>query len=226
FMERHSVARLIGAPPGYVGYEEGGMLTEAVRRRPYSVILLDEVEKAHPEVFNVLLQVLDDGRLTDGQGRTVDFRNTVVVMTSNLGSQVIQEMMSNQATRGDYAAIKEAVMGIVGSHFRPEFINRIDEAVVFHPLGSAQIRSIAAVQTVRVQKRLAEHGIHIRFSDAALDHLAQAGFDPVYGARPLKRAIQTLVENPLARAILDGEFASGDTIEVDDKEGVIGFSRK
>ncbi|HWU68698.1 MAG TPA: ATP-dependent chaperone ClpB [Stenotrophobium sp.] len=225
FMERHSVARLIGAPPGYVGYEEGGTLTEAVRRRPYSVILLDEVEKAHPEVFNVLLQVLDDGRLTDGQGRTVDFRNAVVVMTSNLGSQIIQEMMSRENHSADYAAIKEAVMGVVNQHFRPEFINRIDEAVVFHPLGSGQIRSIAAVQSQRVQKRLAEHGIRIHFSDAALDHLAQAGFDPVYGARPLKRAIQTLVENPLARAILDGEFASGDAIEVDTADGTIRFSR-
>jgi len=226
FMERHSVARLIGAPPGYVGYEEGGMLTEAVRRRPYSVILLDEVEKAHPEVFNVLLQVLDDGRLTDGQGRTVDFRNTVVVMTSNLGSQVIQEMMTNPATRGDYAAIKEAVMGIVGSHFRPEFINRIDEAVVFHPLGSKQIRSIAAIQVQRVVQRLTERGIRIEFSDAALDQLAEAGFDPVYGARPLKRAVQTLVENPLARSVLDGQFANGDRVLVDAANGQLSFTRQ
>ncbi|PTU33304.1 ATP-dependent chaperone ClpB [Stenotrophobium rhamnosiphilum] len=226
FMERHSVARLIGAPPGYVGYEEGGMLTEAVRRRPYSVILLDEVEKAHHDVFNVLLQVLDDGRLTDGQGRTVDFRNTVVVMTSNLGSQVIQEMMSNQTTRGDYAAIKEAVMGIVGSHFRPEFINRIDEAVVFHPLGSAQIRSIAAIQVQRVVKRLAERGIGIEFSEAALDLLAEAGFDPVYGARPLKRSVQTLVENPLARSVLDGQFANGDHVLVEAVDGLLQFKRK
>ena len=226
FMERHSVARLIGAPPGYVGYEEGGMLTEAVRRHPYSVILLDEVEKAHHDVFNVLLQVLDDGRLTDGQGRTVDFRNTVVVMTSNLGSQVIQEMMTNQATRGDYAAIKEAVMGIVGTHFRPEFINRIDEAVVFHPLGSKQIRSIAAIQVQRVVKRLTERGIGIEFSDAALDLLAEAGFDPVYGARPLKRAVQTLVENPLARSVLDGQFANGDHVQVDAVDGLLRFTRQ
>ncbi|NGY04471.1 ATP-dependent chaperone ClpB [Solimonas terrae] len=226
FMERHSVSRLIGAPPGYVGYDEGGYLTEAVRRRPYSVILLDEVEKAHPEVFNILLQVLDDGRLTDGQGRTVDFRNTVVVMTSNLGSSLIQEMMSRDAaTRGDYAAIKEAVMAVVGQHFRPEFINRIDEAVVFHPLGSAQIRSIARIQTQSVVKRLAERGIALAFSDAALDRLAEAGFDPVYGARPLKRAIQALVENPLARLILDGHFASGDQVLVDLKDGELQFTR-
>jgi ATP-dependent Clp protease ATP-binding subunit ClpB len=226
FMERHSVARLIGAPPGYVGYEEGGTLTEAVRRHPYSVILLDEVEKAHPEVFNVLLQVLDDGRLTDGQGRTVDFRNTVVVMTSNLGSQLIQEMMGKEGSLSEYNAIKEAVMGVVGSHFRPEFINRIDEAVVFHPLGSAQIRSIAAIQTERVEQRLAERGITLQLSDAALDYLAQAGFDPVYGARPLKRAIQMYVENPLARSVLDGKFTHGDTINVQVKDGALEFMRK
>jgi ATP-dependent Clp protease ATP-binding subunit ClpB len=225
FMERHSVARLIGAPPGYVGYEEGGTLTEAVRRHPYSVILLDEVEKAHPEVFNVLLQVLDDGRLTDGQGRTVDFRNAVVVMTSNLGSQLIQEMMGKEGTLSEYSAIKEAVMGVVGQHFRPEFINRIDEAVVFHPLGSAQIRSIAAIQTERVQQRLAERGITLKLSDAALDFLAQAGFDPVYGARPLKRAIQMYVENPLARAVLDGQFANGDTVGAEVKDGALEFVR-
>jgi ATP-dependent Clp protease ATP-binding subunit ClpB len=227
--ERHSVARLIGAPPGYVGYEEGGQLTEVVRRRPYSVILLDEVEKAHPEVFNVLLQVLDDGRLTDGQGRTVDFRNAVVVMTSNLGSQIIQEMLgssSNKASRSaDYSAIKEAVMGVVNQHFRPEFINRIDEAVVFHPLGSSQIRAIAKIQTERVVKRMAERSITLRFTDAALDLLAQTGYDPVYGARPLKRAIQSLVENPLAREILDGKFAAGDTVTVDASDGKIEFKR-
>jgi ATP-dependent Clp protease ATP-binding subunit ClpB len=223
FMERHSVARLIGAPPGYVGYDEGGYLTEAVRRRPYSVILLDEVEKAHPEVFNVLLQVLDDGRLTDGQGRTVDFRNTVVVMTSNLGSNLIQDMMSTQSASSDYAAIKQAVMTVVGQHFRPEFINRIDEAVVFHPLGSAQIRAIAEFQTVGLRKRLAERGIGITFSDAALAKLAEAGYDPVYGARPLKRAIQTLVENPLARSILDGHFASGDNIRIEVEDGALRF---
>jgi ATP-dependent Clp protease ATP-binding subunit ClpB len=225
FMERHSVARLIGAPPGYVGYEEGGTLTEAVRRHPYSVILLDEVEKAHPEVFNVLLQVLDDGRLTDGQGRTVDFRNAVVVMTSNLGSQLIQEMMGKEGTLSEYSAIKEAVMGVVGQHFRPEFINRIDEAVVFHPLGAAQIRRIAAIQTERVQQRLAERGITLKLSDAALDFLAQAGFDPVYGARPLKRAIQMYVENPLARAVLDGQFANGDTVGAEVKDGALEFVR-
>ena len=215
FMEKHSVARLIGAPPGYVGYDEGGYLTEAVRRRPYSLVLLDEVEKAHPDVFNVLLQVLDDGRLTDGQGRTVDFRNTVVVMTSNLGSQLIQELMGNAATRDDYAAIKEGVMNVVGQHFRPEFINRIDEAVVFKPLAAAQIRAIAGIQTAYLNNRLAERQIGIRFTDAALEKLAEAGYDPVYGARPLKRAIQTRVENPLANLILNGSFAAGDTVVVD-----------
>jgi ATP-dependent Clp protease ATP-binding subunit ClpB len=224
--ERHSVARLIGAPPGYVGYEEGGQLTEVVRRRPYAVILLDEVEKAHPEVFNVLLQVLDDGRLTDGQGRTVDFRNTVVVMTSNLGSSLIQDLMSkDRAAQQDYSAMREAVMAVVGQHFRPEFINRIDEAVVFHPLGSAHIRAIARIQTQRVIRRLAERNITLEFSDAALDLLAQAGFDPVYGARPLKRSIQALVENPLARAILDGQFAQGDRVRVDAADGALSFQR-
>ncbi|HUP92412.1 MAG TPA: ATP-dependent chaperone ClpB [Solimonas sp.] len=223
--ERHSVARLIGAPPGYVGYEEGGQLTEAVRRRPYSVILLDEVEKAHPEVFNVLLQVLDDGRLTDGQGRTVDFRNTVVAMTSNLGSQLIMDMMSTEASRADYAAIREAVMAVVGQHFRPEFINRIDDAVVFRPLGSGEIRAIAGFQVQHVARRLAERNIRVEFTEGALDHLARAGYDPVYGARPLKRAIQSLVENPLARSILDGKFAAGDLIKVDAAEGGLGFTR-
>ena len=215
FMERHSVSRLIGAPPGYVGYDQGGTLTEAVRRHPYSVILLDEVEKAHPDVFNVLLQVLDDGRLTDGQGRTVDFRNAVVVMTSNLGSSLIQELMGKTGTDSDYAAIKEAVMAVVGQHFRPEFINRIDESVVFHPLGSREIRAIAAIQTQRVIQRLAERGMTLRFTDAALDRLAEAGFDPVYGARPLKRAIQHQVENPLASEVLAGRFASGDVVTAD-----------
>jgi ATP-dependent Clp protease ATP-binding subunit ClpB len=223
--ERHSVARLIGAPPGYVGYEEGGQLTETVRRRPYAVVLLDEVEKAHPEVFNVLLQVLDDGRLTDGQGRTVDFRNAVIVMTSNLGSQLIQDMLGKDGARMDYAAIKEAVMAVVGSHFRPEFINRIDEAVVFHPLGAAQIRAIARIQCERVVRRLAERGITLRFEDAVLDRLAEAGYDPVYGARPLKRAIQTLVENPIARAVLDGRFASGDRVRVSATERELAFDR-
>jgi ATP-dependent Clp protease ATP-binding subunit ClpB len=227
FMERHAVARLIGAPPGYVGYDEGGYLTEAVRRRPYSVILFDEVEKAHPEVFNVLLQVLDDGRLTDGQGRTVDFRNTVVVMTSNLGSQLIQDLMG-QASAGkenDYAAIKEAVMEVVRQHFRPEFINRIDESVVFHPLGAAQIRAITEIQTIGLRKRLAERSIGLEISEAALSKLAEAGYDPVYGARPLKRAIQTLVENPLARDLLDGKFAAGDTVKIHVKDGAVAFDR-
>jgi ATP-dependent Clp protease ATP-binding subunit ClpB len=216
FMERHSVARLIGAPPGYVGYEEGGYLTEAVRRRPYSVILLDEVEKAHPDVFNVLLQVLDDGRLTDGQGRTVDFRNSVIVMTSNLGSQLIQEMAGEE----NYESMKASVMNEVGSHFRPEFINRIDDVVVFHPLGREHIRKIVDIQLSYLHARLADRDIRIHLSEAARDKLADAGFDPVYGARPLKRAIQQQVENPLAQEILQGKFKPGDVIEVgvtDDK---------
>jgi ATP-dependent Clp protease ATP-binding subunit ClpB len=211
FMEKHSVARLIGAPPGYVGYEEGGYLTEAVRRKPYSVILLDEVEKAHPDVSNVLLQVLDDGRLTDGQGRTVDFRNTVIVMTSNLGSQLIQELAGEE----NYQRMKSAVMEVVGTHFRPEFINRIDEAVVFHPLGREQIRSITTIQIDYLRKRLAERDLGLELSDAALDKLGEAGFDPVYGARPLKRAIQQQLENPLAQQILAGRFHPGQVIEVD-----------
>ncbi len=210
FMEKHSVARLIGAPPGYVGYEEGGYLTEAVRRRPYSVILLDEIEKAHPDVLNVLLQVLDDGRLTDGQGRTVDFRNTVIVMTSNLGSQVIQEMAGEE----NYDAMKSAIMDVVGSHFRPEFVNRIDDLVVFHPLGREHIRKIVDIQLSYLQARLAERDIRIQLSDAARDKLADTGFDPVYGARPLKRAIQQHIENPLAQEILQGSFKSGDVITV------------
>ncbi|ANO52160.1 ATP-dependent chaperone ClpB [Woeseia oceani] len=210
FMEKHSVARLIGAPPGYVGYEEGGYLTEAVRRRPYSVILLDEVEKAHPDVFNVLLQVLDDGRLTDGQGRTVDFRNTVIVMTSNLGSQMIQELAGDD----NYETMKSAVMEVVGQHFRPEFINRVDDVVVFHPLAREHIRKIVDIQLGYLHQRLADRDMHITLTDAALDRLADAGFDPVYGARPLKRAIQQQVENPLAQKILEGRFSPGDTIEV------------
>ena len=222
FMEKHSVARLIGAPPGYVGYEEGGYLTEAVRRKPYSVILMDEVEKAHPDVFNVLLQVLDDGRLTDGQGRTVDFRNTVIVMTSNLGSNLIQEM----ARTNDYEAMKTAVMEVVGQHFRPEFINRIDETVVFHPLGKEQIRKIADIQLQYLRDRLAERDLSIEFTDAAMDELAEVGFDPVYGARPLKRAIQHEIENPLAQKILAGEFLPGDTIVVDWQDGKMVFSRE
>jgi len=211
FMEQHSVARLIGAPPGYVGYEEGGYLTEAVRRKPYSVILMDEIEKAHRDVFNILLQVLDDGRLTDGHGRTVDFRNTVVIMTSNLGSDVIQEM----AGQGDYDALKSSVMEIVGKSFRPEFINRIDDLVVFHSLGREQIREITGIQMGHLHQRLAERDMAIELSAAALDHLGEAGFDPVYGARPLKRAIQQQLENPLAQEILGGRFAPGDTIHVD-----------
>jgi ATP-dependent Clp protease ATP-binding subunit ClpB len=211
FMEKHSVARLIGAPPGYVGYEEGGYLTEAVRRRPYSVILMDEVEKAHPDVFNVLLQVLDDGRLTDGQGRTVDFRNTVVVMTSNLGSEVIQQMMGNT----EYDQMKSAVMEIVGQHFRPEFINRVDEAVVFHPLGREQIRAIANIQIDYLRRRLHEKDIQLEISETVLDHLGEAGFDPVYGARPLKRAIQQQLENPLAQALLRGDFGPSDIVRIE-----------
>ena len=210
FMEKHSVARLIGAPPGYVGYEEGGYLTELVRRKPYSVILLDEVEKAHPDVFNVLLQVLDDGRMTDGQGRTVDFKNTVIVMTSNLGSQMIQQMSG-----ADYQAIKIAVMAEVKSYFRPEFINRIDEVVVFHALDAQNIKSIAKIQLGSLEKRLAAMDIQVRVSDSVLTEIANAGFDPVYGARPLKRAIQSLLENPMSRAILEGRFGPKDTIVVD-----------
>ena len=222
FMEKHSVARLIGAPPGYVGYEEGGYLTEAVRRKPYSVILLDEVEKAHADVFNVLLQVLDDGRLTDGQGRTVDFRNTVIVMTSNLGSDLIQSM----ASEAQYDEMKAAVMEVVGRHFRPEFINRIDEAVVFHPLGQDEIKQIAKIQLEYLNKRLAERDLTIEFSEAALSKIADAGFDPVYGARPLKRAIQAEIENPLAQSILAGEFAPGTVILVDAEDNALSFSSR
>jgi ATP-dependent Clp protease ATP-binding subunit ClpB len=228
FMEKHSVARLIGAPPGYVGYEEGGYLTETVRRKPYSVILLDEIEKAHPDVFNILLQVLDDGRLTDGQGRTVDFRNTVIVMTSNLGSDRIQELAEDKSfdtvsfdsfvnddmnnslnNENRYNAMKDAVMEVVGGHFRPEFINRIDEVVVFHPLGREQIRGIADIQLELLRKRLAERELSLELEDEVMDKLASVGFDPVYGARPLKRAIQQLIENPLAQDILGGKFMPG-----------------
>ncbi|MFA7633637.1 MAG: ATP-dependent chaperone ClpB [Thiohalomonadaceae bacterium] len=220
FMEKHSVARLIGAPPGYVGYEEGGYLTELVRRKPYSVILMDEIEKAHSDVFNILLQVLDDGRLTDGQGRTVDFRNTVIVMTSNLGSQLIQEMAGKER----YQEMKSAVMEVVGEYFRPEFIKRVDEVVVFHPLALEQIHSIANIQIEYLRKRLADREMELELSAAALDRLAEAGFEPVYGARPLKRAIQQQIENPLAQAILAGQFLPGDTIRVDvqDDEMVFG----
>ena len=220
FMEKHSVARLIGAPPGYVGYEEGGYLTEAVRRKPYSVILLDEVEKAHPDVFNVLLQVLDDGRMTDGQGRTVDFKNTVIIMTSNLGSQMIQQMAGD-----DYQVIKLAVMGEVKSYFRPEFINRIDEVVVFHALGESHVKSITAIQLQYLAKRLKAMEMELEVTDAALGEIANAGFDPVYGARPLKRAIQAEIENPLAKEILAGHFAAKDTIHVDVENGKMVFSK-
>ncbi|MDD4928471.1 MAG: ATP-dependent chaperone ClpB [Gallionella sp.] len=220
YMEKHSVARLIGAPPGYVGYEEGGGLTEAVRRKPYSVILLDEVEKAHPDVFNVLLQVLDDGRMTDGQGRTVDFKNTVIVMTSNLGSQMIQQMSGD-----DYQVIKLAVMGEVKTYFRPEFINRIDEVVVFHALDEKNIKSIASIQLQYLEKRLAAMEMKLTVSESALSEIAAAGFDPVYGARPLKRAIQSQLENPLSKLILEGRFAAKDTIRVDCKGGVMKFDK-
>jgi len=220
FMEKHSVARLIGAPPGYVGYEEGGYLTEAVRRKPYSVILMDEVEKAHPDVFNVLLQVLDDGRLTDGQGRTVDFRNTVIVMTSNLGSQMIQQMSGD-----DYQVIKLAVLGEVKSYFRPEFINRIDEVVVFHALDEKHIASIARIQLQGLEQRLAQMEMKLDITEAALAEIAKAGFDPVYGARPLKRAIQSELENPLAKEILSGRFGPKDTIRIDSQNGVFSFEK-
>ena len=223
FMEKHSVSRLIGAPPGYIGYEEGGYLTEAVRRRPYSVILLDEVEKAHPDVFNILLQVLDDGRLTDGQGRTVDFRNTVIVMTSNLGSQLIQEQAGD--SEADYLQMKASVLGVVQAHFRPEFINRLDELVVFRPLEKKQIRKIALIQLIHLEKRLAERQLRLEIGEKALDLLGNVGFDPVYGARPLKRAIQQQLENPLAKEILEGRYAPGDVIGVDAEGGQLVFRK-
>jgi ATP-dependent Clp protease ATP-binding subunit ClpB len=210
FMEKHSVSRLIGAPPGYVGYEEGGTLTEAVRRKPYSVLLLDEVEKAHPDVFNVLLQVLDDGRLTDGQGRTVDFKNTVIVMTSNLGSHQIMQMAGQ-----DSALIRDAVWAEVKQHFRPEFLNRIDETVVFHALDAAHIASIAKIQLKALEARLAKMDMQLEVSQAALAELAKVGFDPVFGARPLKRPIQQRIENPVAKLILQGRFGPKDVIPVD-----------
>jgi len=222
FMEKHSVARLIGAPPGYVGYEEGGYLTEAIRRRPYAVVLLDEVEKAHQDVFNVLLQVLDDGRLTDGQGRTVDFRNTVIIMTSNLGSQVIQEM----AGEGNYQRMKSAVMEIVQQHFRPEFINRVDDIVVFHPLGAQQIRSIVEIQLGNLRKRLADRNMELELDDKARNLIAEGGYDPVYGARPLKRAIQQQIENPLAQRILRNEFLPGDQVRVTVRGSELVFEKK
>lgn len=220
FMEKHSVARMIGAPPGYVGYEEGGTLTEAVRRKPYSVILLDEVEKAHPDVFNVLLQVLDDGRLTDGQGRTVDFKNTVIIMTSNLGSQMIQSMADQ-----DYQVVKLAVMGEVKTHFRPEFVNRIDEVVVFHSLDEANVKQIANIQLQNLTKRLAAMDMHAEITPAAISEIASAGFDAIYGARPLKRAIQSEIENPLAKEILAGNFIAKDTVKIDAKAGKIVFTK-
>ena len=220
FMEKHSVARLIGAPPGYVGYEEGGYLTELVRRKPYSVILLDEVEKAHPDVFNVLLQVLDDGRMTDGQGRTVDFKNTVVVMTSNLGSQMIQQMSGD-----DYQVIKLAVMGEVKAYFRPEFINRIDEVVVFHALDEKHIKSIAKIQLGYLEKRLAAMEMKLEVDDAVLAELAAVGFDPIFGARPLKRAIQSSIENPLAKEILEGRFGPKDVIHVSMSGSRLSFNK-
>ena len=242
--EKHSVARLVGAPPGYIGYEQGGQLTEAVRRRPYSVVLLDEVEKAHPDVFNILLQVLEDGRLTDGQGRTVDFRNTVIVMTSNLGSEMIQRMSglngelaedegntesaderAERKAAFQYDDMKTAVMEVVGNHFRPELINRIDEVVVFHALGQAQIASIAGIQLERLKARLAERDLGFEITDPAMALLAKAGFDPVYGARPLKRAIQSRIENPLAQALLGGDFVPGDVIRVGEEGGELTFTR-
>jgi ATP-dependent Clp protease ATP-binding subunit ClpB len=218
YMEKHSVARLIGAPPGYVGYEEGGYLTEQVRRKPYSVILLDEVEKAHPDVFNVLLQVLDDGRLTDGQGRTVDFKNTVVVMTSNMGSQHIQTMATD-----DYQVIKLAVLSEVKAYFRPEFINRIDEVVVFHALDERNIQAIARIQLKSLEQRLGKLDLALQVSEPALALLSEAGFDPVYGARPLKRAIQSEIENPLARAILDGKYPPKSTVRIEERNGQLVF---
>jgi len=221
FMEKHSVARLIGAPPGYVGYEEGGYLTEAVRRRPYSVILLDEVEKAHQDVFNVLLQVLDDGRLTDGQGRTVDFQNTVIIMTSNLGSNVIQELAGAQ----NYTKMRAAVMEIVQQSFRPEFINRIDDIVVFRPLGTDQIRRIVDIQLAFLRKRLAERSMDLNLDDRARDLIGEAGYDPVYGARPLKRVIQQQIENPLAQQILKGDFGPGDSVQTTVRDGRLVFEK-
>jgi ATP-dependent Clp protease ATP-binding subunit ClpB len=210
FMEKHSVARLIGAPPGYVGYEEGGRLTEAVRRRPYSVVLLDEVEKAHRDVFNVLLQVLDDGRLTDGQGRTVDFKNTVVIMTSNIGSRYIQELEGE-----DEEKMRNRVMEALKEHFLPEFLNRIDEVVIFHNLGRQQLRQIVRLQIERLQKQMAELGVHLKLTDGALDEIVREGYDPVYGARPLKRVLQQRIANPLATELLEGRHAPGATIIVD-----------
>ena len=219
FMEKHSVSRLVGAPPGYVGYEEGGYLTEAVRRKPYSVILLDEIEKAHPDVFNILLQVLDDGRLTDGKGRTVDFRNTVIIMTSNIGSEIIQEAFP----RASYDDVKNTLLGVLATKFKPEFLNRIDETVVFHPLSEKHIKSIAMIQLHGLQTRLKARGYQLTFNDSSIELLVEAGYDPVYGARPLKRAVQQLLENSLAQKILSGELNTEQPILVDVKDGKIVF---
>jgi ATP-dependent Clp protease ATP-binding subunit ClpB len=216
FMEKHSVARIIGAPPGYIGYEQGGVLTEAVRRKPYSIILLDEIEKAHPDVFNILLQVLDDGRLTDGQGRTVDFNNTVIVMTSNLGSNLIQENPEKD--------IKNQLTGLLNRHFRPEFINRIDEIVIFNNLEKSQIKSIAKLQIEQLQSRLSEIGLSIKVNDDIINQIVENGYDPVYGARPIKRTILKMLENPLSQKILSGEFESGDTVLVNSKNDKVNFS--
>jgi ATP-dependent Clp protease ATP-binding subunit ClpB len=212
FMEKHSVSRLIGAPPGYVGYEEGGRLTEAVRRRPYSVVLLDEIEKAHRDVFNVLLQVLDDGRLTDGQGRTVDFTNTIIVMTSNIGSQAIQQI---SVEGGDEDQIRDAVKEVLQTHFLPEFLNRIDETIIFHPLGRKEVRKIVEIQLEHLKKQLEATGLNFEISDKAIDAIANQGYDPVYGARPLKRVIQQKVQNPLATEILKGQFEEGSVVRID-----------
>jgi ATP-dependent Clp protease ATP-binding subunit ClpB len=220
YQEKHTVARMIGAPPGYVGYDEGGQLTEAVRRRPYSVVLFDEIEKAHPDVFNVLLQILDDGRLTDGQGRTVDFRNTVLIMTSNLGGPLIQEMSGR-----DFDHVRDAVMGVLRDHFRPEFLNRVDEVIVFRALTEEQITAIVDIQLQRLERRLADRRVTLVVTDAARKLLAQRGWDPVYGARPLKRAIQRLVQDPLAMMLLDGRFSEGDGVEVGAKAGELTFSK-
>ena len=221
YMEKHSVARLVGAPPGYVGYDEGGQLSEAIRRRPYSVVLLDEVEKAHPDVFNILLQVLDDGRITDSQGRTVDFRNTVIVMTSNIGSEHILDVSGDDTK---YEQMQKLVMDALRSHFRPEFLNRVDDIILFHTLNRSELRQIVGIQLVRVQKLLDEQKIGIVLSPAAQDYLADLGYDPVYGARPLKRAIQRMVENPLATKLLEGTFSEGDTIVVDYQDGSLCFN--
>ena len=218
YQEKHTVARLIGAPPGYVGYDEGGQLTESVRRRPYSVVLFDEIEKAHPDVFNVLLQILDDGRLTDGQGRTVDFRNSVLIMTSNLGSQVIQDMRNR-----DFDDVRDAVLMVLRDHFRPEFLNRVDEVIVFKPLTEAQLAAIVEIQLGRLEKRLADRGLALRVTERAQKLLAERGWDPVYGARPLKRTIQRLVQDRLAMLVLEGAFSAGDTIEVDAVDGELVF---